>query len=162
MKWQTLARKALFVPASKKIDDMLRDFQHERLHMAIVVDEYGGTEGVVTLDDILSQIIGDFSDERDEEDQLYLLLKNGDYLFDSKINLDDMGEVLDVEIAGDDDEYESLGGLIYHLFERIPAPGEKVVYKSLELTVQEVTKSRVSKVRVRMLTPLSEGEKTQQ
>ncbi len=152
MKWQTLARKALFVPPSKKIDDMLRDFQRERSHMAIVVDEYGGTEGVVTLDDILSQIIGDISDERDEEDNLYLLLKNGDYLFDAKINLDDMGEVLDREIAGEDDEFESLGGLIYHLFERIPQPGDRIVFKQLELTVQEVVKNRVTKVRVRVQT----------
>jgi CBS domain containing-hemolysin-like protein len=152
--WQTLARKALFVPPFKKIADMLRDFQRERSHMAIVVDEYGGTEGLVTLDDILSQIVGDLCDERDSDEPEYLLLKNGDYLFDAKINLDDMGKVLEREVAGEDDEFESLGGLIYHLFERIPQAGEKITYRGIELTVQEVTRNRVTKIRARILHPV--------
>jgi gliding motility-associated protein GldE len=154
MKWQTLARKALYVPPFKKIADMLRDFQRERSHMAIVVDEYGGTEGLVTLDDILSQIVGDLSDERDSDEPEYLLLKNGDYLFDAKINLDDMGKVLEREMAGEDDEFESLGGLIYHLFERIPQAGEKITYRGIELTVQEVTRNRVTKIRAKILHPV--------
>ncbi|MFO7798720.1 hemolysin family protein, partial [Rhodohalobacter sp.] len=84
--WKTIARKALFIPATKKLDDLLRDFQHEKTHIAIVVDEYGGTEGLVTLDDILEEIVGDIGDEYDDQqEKLYTRFKNGVYIFDAKI-----------------------------------------------------------------------------
>ncbi len=151
--WKTIARKALFIPATKKLDDLLRDFQHEKTHIAIVVDEYGGTEGIVTLDDILEEIVGDIGDEYDEEEEkLYTKFKNGVYIFDAKIDLDDIDEILGTEISTDDDEFETLGGLIYHLTERIPNVGERVTYKNLELTVHSVKNNRVKKLRVKMLT----------
>ncbi len=150
--WKTIARKALFIPATKKLDDLLRDFQHEKTHIAIVVDEYGGTEGIVTLDDILEEIVGDIGDEYDEEgEKLYTEFKNGIFIFDAKIDLDDMDEILKTSISSPDDEFETLGGLIYHLTERIPNVGERVQYKDLELTVHSVKNNRVKKVRVKPL-----------
>ncbi len=152
LNWKTIARKALFIPATKKLDDLLRDFQHEKTHIAIVVDEYGGTEGIVTLDDILEEIVGDIGDEYDEEEEkLYTKFKNGIYIFDAKIDLDDLDEILGTSISSADDEFETLGGLVYHLTERIPNVGERVKYKNLELTVHSVKNNRVRKLRVKQL-----------
>ncbi|NGP76128.1 HlyC/CorC family transporter [Balneolaceae bacterium YR4-1] len=149
--WRTIARKALFIPATKKLDDLLRDFQQEKTHIAIVVDEYGGTEGLITLDDILEEIVGDISDEYGEnEEQLYTQFKNGVYVFDAKIDLDDMEEILEIELTADDDDFETLGGLVYHLTERIPNVGERVYYKGLELTIHSVQNNRVRKLRVKL------------
>lgn len=149
--WRTIARKALFIPATKKLDDLLRDFQQEKTHIAIVVDEYGGTEGLITLDDILEEIVGDISDDYDEaEEQLYTRFKSGVYIFDARIDLDDMEEILDCELTSEEDEYETLGGLVYHLTERIPNVGERVYYENLELTIHSVQNNRVKKLRVKV------------
>ncbi len=148
--WRTIARKALFIPSTKKVDDLLRDFQQEKTHIAIVVDEYGGTEGLITLDDILEEIVGDISDEYDDiEENLYTKFKSGVYVFDAKIDLDDMEEILDLELTSEDDDFETLGGLVYHLTERIPNVGERVYYKNLELTIHSVKNNRVKKLRVK-------------
>jgi putative hemolysin len=153
--WKTIARKALFIPSTKKLDDLLRDFQHEKTHIAIVVDEYGGTEGIVTLDDILEEIVGDIGDEYDEqEEKLYKKFKNGVYIFDAKIDLDDLDDILGTSISTDDDEFETLGGLVYHLMERIPNVGERLHYKNLELTVHSVKNNRVKKLRVKPDAPV--------
>ncbi len=149
--WKTIARKALFIPATKKLDDLLRDFQHEKTHIATVVDEYGGTEGIVTLDDILEEIVGDIVDEYgDTEEKLFTKFKSGVYVFDAKIDLDDLDDILDVNISSPEDEFETLGGLVYHLTERIPNVGERMVYKNLELTVHSLENNRVKKVRVKL------------
>jgi len=149
--WKTTARKPFFIPMTKKIDDLLKDFQRERVHVAIVVDEYGGTEGLVTLDDVLEEIIGEIHDENSGQERLYTRRKNGDYIFDAKIDLDEVGDILDRELTSDDDEYETLGGLVYHLLERIPEANEKTQFKDLELTVHEVENNRVKKIRVKVL-----------
>ncbi len=149
--WRTIARKALFVPSTKKVDDLLRDFQQEKTHIAIVVDEYGGTEGLITLDDILEEIVGEISDEYDDvEESLYTKFKSGVYIFDAKIDLDDMEDILNIELTAEDDEYETLGGLVYHLTERIPNVGERVYYNNMELTIHSVTNNRVKKLRVKV------------
>ena len=151
--WKAIARKAIFVPTSKKLDDLLEEFQREKTHMAIVVDEYGGTEGLITLDDVLSEIIGDISDEHSETEQLYTRLRADTYIFDAKIDLDDMADILNKELTSEEDEYETLGGLVYHLTEHIPEPGEKVQFKDIELTVHTIENNRVRKVKVRVMTP---------
>lgn len=152
--WQTIARKALFIPSTKKLDDLLRDFQHEKTHIAIVVDEYGGTEGLVTLDDLLEEIVGDISDEYDEtEEKLYTRFKSGVYIFDAKIDLDDLDDILGTELSSPEDEFETLGGLVYHLTERLPNVGERLTYKGLELTVHNVENNRVKKLRVQKTKP---------
>jgi putative hemolysin len=158
--WRTMARKALFIPSSKKLDDLLQDFQREKTHMAIVVDEYGGTEGLITLDDVLSEIIGELTDEHTETEQLYTRLRSDVYIFDAKIDLDDMSDILEKELTSEEDDYETLGGLIYHLTEHIPDVGEKVHFKGLELTVHEVDNNRVKKVKVRLLPEEEQSENT--
>lgn len=148
--WKSISRKPLFIPATKKLDDLLRDFQQEKTHIAIVVDEYGGTEGLVTMDDILVEIVGDISDESSDDEQLYTQLRDGIYIFDAKIDLDDMEDILSCELTTEDDEYETLGGLIYHLTESLPTVGERVEFKRLELTVHSVQNNRIKKVRVKV------------
>lgn len=158
LNWKTLAKPVHFIPPTKKLDDLLRDFQQKKTHMAVVVDEYGGTEGIITLDDLLEEIIGNFEDEHsDEDDKLYVLQKNGTYLFDPAIDLDDMETVLNVDLTTDDDEYETLGGLVYHLMERLPKMGEMIIFNDLELYIHTVEKNRIKKVRVRKLLTKSEG-----
>jgi len=149
--WKTISRKALFIPITKKLDDLLRDFQQEKTHMAVVVDEYGGTEGVVTMDDILEELVGEMVDESDEEENLFKRFKNGIYVFDAQIDLDDMEEVLECELTSEEDDFETLGGLIYSLTESLPTVGERVIFKDLELTVHSVQKNRIKKVRVKVL-----------
>lgn len=149
--WASLARPALFIPSTKRLDDLLRDFQAQKNHLAIVVDEYGGTEGIVSLDDVIEEIIGDLGGDDDSPAEvLYTRRKNGDYIFDSKINLEDMSELLGIGLANDDDEFETLGGLVYHLMERIPEMGEEVSYRGVDLHIHKVEKNRVTKVRVRI------------
>ena len=149
--WKTISRKALFIPITKKLDDLLRDFQQEKTHMAVVVDEYGGTEGVVTMDDILEELVGEMVDESDEEENMYKRFKNGTYVFDAQIDLDDMEEILECSLTSVEDDFETLGGLIYHLTESLPTVGERVIFNELELTVHSVQKNRIKKVRVKVL-----------
>lgn len=149
--WKSISRKPMFIPATKKLDDLLRDFQKEKTHVAIVVDEYGGTEGLVTLDDILEEIIGEISDEYSEQERLFVRRKSGVYIFDAKVDLDDMEKILQVDLTSEDDEYETLGGLVYHLTEDIPEVGKKITFAGLELMVYFVENNRVRKVMVRPL-----------
>ena len=149
--WKTISRKALFIPLTKKLDDLLRDFQQEKTHMAVVVDEYGGTEGVVTMDDILEELVGEMVDDGDEEERLYKRFKNGIYVFDAHVDLDDMEDVLERELTSEGDDFETLGGLIYSITENLPTVGERVIYKDIELTVHSVQKNRIKKVRVKLL-----------
>lgn len=151
LSWKTISRRALYIPATKKLDDLLRDFQQEKTHIAIVVDEYGGTEGIVTMDDILEEIVGDITDESSDDVQMYTQFKNGIYIFDAQIDLDDMEEILEVELTSDDDDFETLGGLIYHLTESLPSVGERIKFKNLEITVHSVQNNRIKKARVKKL-----------
>ena len=153
LNWKTVSRKALFIPATKKLDDLLRDFQKEKTHMAIVVDEYGGTEGLVTMDDILEEIVGDIVDDEGEEISMFTRFKSGIYIFDAQIDLDDMEDILECELTTEGDEYETLGGLIYHLTESLPTVGVRVQFNNLELTVHSVQNNRIKKVRVKVDEP---------
>jgi CBS domain containing-hemolysin-like protein len=128
---------------------LLRDFQREKTHVAIVVDEYGGTDGIVSLDDVLEEIVGEMNDEYSGQETLFTRRKNGDYIFDAKIDLDDLGDILGIDIVSDDDEYETLGGLIYHILERIPTKDETLDYKGLKITVSVVENNRITKVIVK-------------
>ncbi|MEO1022501.1 MAG: CNNM domain-containing protein [Bacteroidota bacterium] len=162
LNWRTIARTPLFIPATKKLDDLLRDFQQAKTHLAVVVDEYGGTEGIVTMDDILEEIVGDITDESSpDEEKLYTRFRSGIYIFDAQIDLDDMEEVLETEITSEEDEFETLGGLIYHMTENLPNVGERVHYKGLELTVHSVQNNRIKKVRVKVDTPQKEELKNE-
>jgi len=143
-----LARKAYFVPESKMIDELLREFQKDRTHMAIVVDEYGGTAGLITLEDVIEEIVGEIRDEYDKEKPLYQKVDEFTWLIEGKINIEEVNEALGLEIP-DSEDYESLGGFIFSLLGRIPNDKEEVRYKNLLLIVERVKGQRIQKVRLK-------------
>ncbi|MDQ7040238.1 MAG: hemolysin family protein [Rhodothermus sp.] len=151
LNWRELARPAMFVPLSKRLDALLRDFQRRKTHMAIVVDEYGGTAGLVTLEDVLEEIVGDIRDEHDEDEPvLYEQIDAHTYRIDARMNLDDLAELLGVELNTDSFDFETLGGLIFHLLGVIPEPGDEVQYGPLHLRVETVDNYRIGQVLVRV------------
>jgi len=141
-----LMRPAYFVPESKRVDDLLQELQQRRVHMAIVVDEYGGTAGVVTIEDLLEEIVGDIQDEYDSETPLAQQLGEREYVFDAQIRLDDVSEILDVALPAE--ETDTLGGFIYSQLGTMPAVGSRVHYEHLMLEVQTVQGRRILQVRV--------------
>jgi gliding motility-associated protein GldE len=152
--WQKLLRQGLFVPESKKIDDLFKDFQEKHMHMALVIDEYGGTEGLITLEDIIEEIVGEINDEFDEDkDITYKKIDSNTYVFEGKTSLIDFCKVLQIEpsffeaIKG---ESESLGGLLLELNQKMPNAGEKIRYEHFLFTIVAVDQKRIKRVRVYM------------
>jgi CBS domain containing-hemolysin-like protein len=158
--WEALARQPRFVPLSKKLDDMLSDFQTHNTHMAIVVDEYGGTAGLVTLEDLLEEVVGDIRDELDEPDEaLYHGVGPDTWRVEARIHLDDLAEALGVAIDTEAFDFETLGGLVFHLAGAVPAPGDEVGYGRLRLRVETVEQNRIMDVLVTLLPePQPSGE----
>jgi putative hemolysin len=157
-KWQKLVRtEVLYVPGNKKINDLLRDFQQEKMHMAIVVDEYGGTEGIVTLEDILEEVIGDIQDEFDEGDEIiYQRIDNLNYIFDGKTLLGDVCRVLDLPTNTFDDvkgEAESLAGLLLEMLGQFPQPEEEMECGEYRFKVMAMTNRRVEEILVTLPEP---------
>ena len=149
-KWQTLIRPAYFVPGAKRIDELLEEFRTNKNHMAIVVDEYGGTTGIVTMEDILEEIVGDISDEYDEEVPLYTLQADGSYIFDGKTPIVDFLRVVNITEKDFDsllDDVDTLAGLILELNETFPKQKELFHYKDYTFQVEEMNKRRIVKVR---------------
>jgi putative hemolysin len=144
-----LLREVLFVPESKKIDDLLREFQSEGMHIAIVLDEYGGTAGLVTIEDILEEIVGEIQDEHDVEEPLYVEEPDGSFLVDARMDLDDFGECIGATLDGEG--FETVGGLVYSLLGRVPAAGEEVTSRGLAFRVVRVDGRRIQKLRVAKL-----------
>lgn len=146
-----LARPSMFVPTGRKLDDLLKDFQLKKTHLAIVVDEYGGTAGLVTLENVLEEIVGDIRDEHDEdEDVLYEQLADDLYRFDARIDLDDVNELLDTDLDTEQFDFETLGGLIFDLAGDIPEQGDKFDLGALQLIVETVDNHRIGQVRVQI------------
>ena len=149
--WRALARPAMFVSLDRRLDALLRDFQTRKTHIAIVVDEYGGTAGLVTMEDILEEIVGDIRDEHDEEEEEdYHQIDPHTYSVDARMHLDDLSELLDLEVATDDFDFETLGGLLMHLTGAVPAEGTTVAYESLSMTVERVDNHRIARVRIQV------------
>ena len=151
--WKELLRPVFFVPETKKIDALLRDFQEKRVHMAIVVDEYGGTSGLITLEDIIEEIVGEINDEFDDENDNYRKVDNSTYMFEGKISLNDFCKVIDTDpiifdtVKG---ESESLGGLILEIQSALPGTGEKIFFNKYTFTVMAVDNKRIKKVKVQI------------
>lgn len=142
--WTSLARTPIFVPLGKKLDDLLRDFQARKTHLALVVDEYGGTAGLVTLEDVLEEIVGEIRDEHDEtERDPFEKLDENVYRFDARIDLDELNEVAGTHLQTDDFDFETLGGLIFHLAGKIPATGDSFRHKNLRIEVERVESHRI-------------------
>lgn len=152
-----LLRNAYFVPEAKKVDDLLEEMQSQRIHLAIVVDEYGGTAGLVTIEDIVEEIIGEIRDEYDfQEEASYQRTEDGEYLFNGGIDLDDVNQIAGADLpkhAG-----ETLGGFIYSELGRVPSTGDQLVSGGLELTVDQVVRRRIRRVRARTLEPTEQAE----
>jgi len=149
--WTKIARSPMFVPQSKRLDDLLKDFQSSKMHLAIVVDEYGGTSGLVTMEDVLEEIVGDIRDEHDEqENPLYEQIDANTYRFDARIDLDDLNDVLGTKLDTEAFDFETLGGLIFHVRGSIPSPGEELTYEGLHMQVESVEAHRIGHVLVRL------------
>lgn len=148
---KTILRKPYFVPSTKRIDDLLREFQLHRIHFAIVVDEYGGVDGIVTLEDILEEIVGEIRDEydKDEKDEI-IQVDDNTYEIDPKIDIDDFSKFFGLEIQ-DDLDYETLGGLIFDLSGRIPEIGDVFTIGNLEILIKEKDGRRIKKVIVKVM-----------
>jgi putative hemolysin len=150
--WQTLLRPAFFIPETKKVDDLMQDFQRRRVHMAIVVDEYGGTRGLVTLEDIIEEIFGDINDEFDDETPTgFRRVDEHTVIVEGKLPLTDVCRVLDVDATTFDEvrgDSESLGGLLLELFSRLPATGEEIRYEQFEFRVISADNKRINEVQI--------------
>lgn len=161
-RWQSLIRPAYFVPETKMIDDLLRDFQANKIHIAIVVDEFGGTSGIVTMEDIIEEIVGEIRDEYDDEERTYTILNDHTWVFEAKTQLTDFYKVTHIddtafdEVAGDAD---TVAGLLLELKGEFPALHEKVSYERYEFEVLEMDNRRILKVKftVNPLTAEAEG-----
>lgn len=150
--WQTLIREPFFVPETKKIDDLLREIQVNRKHLAVVVDEYGGTSGIITLEDIVEEVVGDIKDEFDEVvDSRFRKIDNNNFLFEGKIPLIDACRLIDISPDTFDDvkgEAETLGGLLLELANKIPKNGEEIRYENFKFLVLSVNNNRIEKVKL--------------
>jgi putative hemolysin len=149
--WIPLLHTPFFVPENKKIDDLLYDFQEKRVHMAIIVNEYGETEGLVTMEDIIEEIVGEINDEFDEVEADYKKIADNIYVFEAKTSLNDFSRVFEIDGAYFEKakgESETLAGLIIELFGRIPSAGEEIEFEDFTFKVQSVDTRRIKKVRV--------------
>lgn len=150
--WKDLIRKSFFVPETKKVDSLLKDFQKMRVHMAIVVDEYGGTSGLVTLEDLIEEIIGEINDEFDDTNDIFFQEIDGDtFIFEGKVSLNDFCKKLELDSQIFEDvkgESESLGGLLLELNSKLPKNGTKIQFEDFEFTVLAVDARKIKKVKV--------------
>ncbi len=160
-KWQTLVRPPFYVPETKKINSLLEEFQKNKVHMAIVVDEYGGSSGIVTMEDILEEIVGDIVDEFDEEEEFYTKINDSTYLFDGKVLLGDFYKVMGCEDNIFDDvkgDADTLAGLILELKGEIPALHEKITCKQFQFTIEAVDNRRIKQIKTEIKTTKAERE----
>ncbi len=161
--WRTLLREPYFVPENKKLDDLLKEFQAKQVHLAVVVDEYGGTSGIITLEDVIEEIVGDITDEFDDEDLLYSKLDEHTWVFEGRSSLTDVYRVLGIDGSGTTDadqarqvfednkgESETLGGFVLELTGRIPKKGERIDLRTFSFTVESADNKRVRRVKVQM------------
>jgi gliding motility-associated protein GldE len=150
-KWQPLLRPGYFVPENKKIDSLLKDFQEKRVHISIVVDEYGGTSGLITLEDIIEEIVGEIRDEFDVDEIAYNKLDENTYVFEGRTSLNDFCKIIGKDPSIFDEvkgESESLAGLLLELSSKLPRLGEKIEYSGLVFTVVAVDNRRIKRIRI--------------
>ena len=159
--WQSLLKKPLYVPENKKLDDLLKEFQMKKNHLAIVVDEYGGTSGLITLEDIMEEIIGDISDEFDEVDLSYSKLDDYTFIFEAKISLKDFYRVIDIQdetlfdnVKGDS---ETLAGLILEITKKFPKRGQKISFERFKFIIEELDQLRIKQIKVILPKNLKKG-----
>nr|AGS53443.1 magnesium and cobalt efflux protein CorC [uncultured bacterium contig00027] len=141
-----LVRKPFFVPGAMHIDDLLRELRRKKLHIAVVVDEYGGVSGIVSMEDIIEEIIGDIQDEFDHETEDVINLGEGSWLCDARVNLEFLAEETNLQLPVDD--FDTLGGFVFDLFGKIPAKNEKTEYKGYEFIIQEMDGHKINSIKI--------------
>ena len=150
--WKLLLRKPLYIPENKKLDDLLTEFKTKKIHMGIVVDEYGGTSGIITLEDVIEEIFGDISGEFDEEDNLFSKLDDKTYIFDSKINLQDFYRSINLKDSSSFEEIsteiETLGGFLIEKIKKIPRVGQVIKHDNYKFVIEIVDKKRIKQVKL--------------
>jgi len=150
--WKKLIREPYFVPENKKLDDLLKEFQEIKSHLAIVVDEYGGTSGIVTLEDVIEEIVGDINDEFDNDDVSYSKIDNNNYLFEGKTNLKDFYKILDIEnvdlFEENRGESETIAGFILEIYGKFPRQNEVIRFQNYSFKIEEMDKKRINKLKV--------------
>ncbi len=150
-KWQQLVRKPYFVPESKKIDDLLKEFQNKRVHLAVVVDEFGGTSGIVTMEDILEEIFGEINDEFDDDETFYSRINDNTYAFEAKMLINDMCRFMQIDADTFDDvrsEADTVGGLLLEISGELPEQGQIISYRQFDFHVESVDKRRIKRIKV--------------
>ena len=143
---EKIIRKPFFVPESKRIDGLLREFKRRHVHIAIAVDEYGGISGIVCMEDIIEEIVGDIQDEFDNEGEDISSIGEGLWLCDARVDMDDLAEALHTELPSD--EFETLGGFVFDLFGKIPVRYEKVRWKNFDFIVQDMDGHKINTVKI--------------
>ena len=149
--WLSILRKPFFIPENKKLDDLMQEFQEKKIHLAIVVDEYGGTSGIISLEDVIEEIVGDISDEFDDDSLLFSKLDNSNYIFEGKTSMKDFYKILNIEstifdrLKGDS---ETLAGFILEISQSFPKINSKVVFENYSFTIESVDKKRIKQVKV--------------
>lgn len=143
---QDFLRKAYYVPGSKKVSSLLRELQTKKTHMAVVTDEYGGTAGIITIEDIIEEIVGDIQDEHDHEQPLLTIIDENTILVDARMEVEKLEEHFNIDLP--EGEYESVGGFIILILEKIPETGEVFQYKNLEFTIEAADKRKIGRVRI--------------
>ncbi len=141
-----IARKPYFVPESKIIHSLLREFKRRHLHIAIAIDEYGGISGIVTMEDIIEEIVGDIQDEFDKENEDIIFINDNSWLCDARINLSDLNETIKTQFPEDD--FDSLGGFVFDLFGKVPVKFEKVCWNNFEFIIQAMDGHRINLVKI--------------
>lgn len=143
---EKIIRRPYFVPESKRLDSLLREFKRRRVHIAVAVDEYGGVSGIVCMEDIIEEIVGDIQDEFDNEVEDILEIGEGTYLCDARVDIEDLNEKLKLELP--DEDFDTLGGFVFDLFGKIPVKYEKVSYRSLDFIIQEMDGHKIKTVKI--------------
>ncbi len=150
---RALVRQAYFVPETKKLDDLLREIRQRRIHMVVVIDEYGSVAGLVTIEDLVEEIVGDIRDEYDREENLYEKISQYEYVVDAKMSIDEFNELMEMELKNED--YDTLGGFLYAQLDKIPVPGDTITFENLTFTVMDTRGRRITKVRVELQREMS-------
>ena len=151
-KWQKLLKPPFYVPENKKLDDLLKEFQQKKIHLAIVVDEYGGTSGVITLEDVIEEIVGDISDEFDDDELVYSKLDDHTFVFDAKINLKDFYKVIELEeeeiFEKAKGESESIAGFLLEVAQAFPRAGQLIKFEEYKFVIESVDRKRIKRIKV--------------
>ena len=149
--WLSILRKPFFIPENKKLDDLMQEFQEKKIHLAIVVDEYGGTSGVISLEDVIEEIVGDISDEFDDDSLLFSKLDNSNYIFEGKTSMKDFYKILNIDSKPFDafkGDSETIAGFILEISQSFPKINSKVIFENYTFTIESVDKKRIKQVKV--------------